>query len=285
MSTILVKDALGVDKSYANIGTGTPADPFHSIPADFFTEVISGNVPGYSYMKALGEREAIEVSVSGVDIWRGNQLTPAPTDPLKVPTPPAIGEQMTVVSESANDTSAGTGVQQIRIEYLDASGAEQTEDITMNGTTPVNTVATDIRFVNDMYSIAVGANGLSDGNIKIYATADSGLVYNMIYIGGNKSLVPHRMVPAGKQLITSVWSISEAQNKRVAFRIRSTDMKGQLLPGVFCFKGTKYLKQMNADNIVVNDPIPALSIIKVSGWAIQVGAEASCSWWGILKDI
>jgi len=285
MSTIKVLDGNGVEKFYETIGAGTLLDPHLSIPADFITEVIAGNVKGYKGFKALGERENVPIDSKGADIWKGSDLSPAPTNINQIPIPPDVGEQMTVVSEDANDTNAGTGVHTVRIHYLDASGVEMQEDITMNGTTPVNMVATDIRFVQDMHTVAVGSNGFAEGNIKIYATSDSGLVYNMIALGGNKSLVPHRMIPAGKELIQAVWGISESGNQRIAFMIRSTDMYGELLPRVFCPKGTKYLKGSSADNIILNDKIPAFSIVKVSGWADQAGSEASCSWFGVLRDI
>ena len=128
--------------------------PLPSVPVpvrDPLLEIVRGLPTGLSIMKGLGERETMGTTASGEDIWRGNELNPAPTSHLVIPTPAAAGEQMTVVGESVNDSSAGTGVRSLRLCYLNAAGEEQTEDVTMNGTTGVNTVATDIRFVNDMY--------------------------------------------------------------------------------------------------------------------------------------
>ena len=106
----------------------------------------------------------------------------------------------------------------------------------------------------------------------------------MIHIGGNKSLVPHRMVPTGKTLILKSWHASEGQQKRVAFRLRSTDMNGVLRPGVFCFKDSAYLRGGASGNLTLNIPVPALSIVKVSAWASESDGYASCAWWGILVD-
>ncbi len=253
---------------------------------DFKAEVTRGEVAGVSIMNALGEREGMLATASGEDIWRGNDLSPAPTSTTTIPTPGAAGEQMTVVSESAqDDMTVGTGVWSIRLHYIDAAGAEQTEDIDLDGTTPVNTVATDIRFVNDMYSTAVGTGGVADDHIKIYKTGTVGLVYNMIALGGNKSLVPHRMVPAGKELVLMGWHCEEAQGKRCAVRIRSTDMNGVLIPGVFCFKDVAYLNKSVSGDLAVTASVPALSIVKVSGWPDATPAEAGCSWWGYLFDV
>jgi len=245
--------------------------------------IAKGDITGYSIFTGLGERESIQVTASGEDMWRGNELTPAPTSHTMIPTPPAIGEQMTLVSESNADNGAtATGILTLRLEYLDATGAEQTEDITMNGTTTVNTVATNIRFINDMYALTVGSNGVAEGHIKIYAQSDSGLVYNMIALGGNKSLVINRMVPLGKKCILVTWDCQEGQNDRCAYRIRSTDMNGVLIPGVFCFKDTCYIKNVASGALPLYVSVPALSIIKISAWADTINAEGSASYIGVL---
>jgi len=90
------------------------------------------------------------------------------------------------------------------------------------------------------------------------------------------------MVPAGKTLILKGWHCSEAQGKRLAFRIRSTDMNGVLIPGAFCFKGTSYMKLGESGELSMNIAVPALSVVKVSAWPDQAGGEGSCGWWGIL---
>lgn len=250
-------------------------------------ETILGKRPGRRYMTAFGEREGMGTTVTGEDIWRGNDLSATPSLPdsdTNIPTPAAAGEQMTFISESNADNGAtATGVLTLRMEYLDDTGAEQTEDITMNGTTGVNTTATNIRFINDIYTLTVGTNGVAEGNIRVYKTGSAGLVYNMIAVGGNKSIVPHRMVPLGKKLVVTDWNAAEAQGKRIAFRIRSTDMSGVLIPGVFCFKDVLYLNK-SVGRGKPNFVAPALSIVKVSGWPDAASAEGSCSWTGELVD-
>jgi len=254
---------------------------------DFFTEVALGLVPGYSIMKGLGEREGMKATATGEDLWRGNDLSPALTDSTKVSTPDqTTGDLVSVVSEKAadNGVTPSTGVLTIRIHYLTVAGAEATVDVTMNGTTIVNIPAIYMLFIQDAYALTVGSNGVAEGNIRIYKTGDADTVYNMIGEGGNKSMVPHRMVPAGKSLVGVEWNVCEAQGKRCAFRIRSTDMYGVLIKGVFCFKGVAYLKQTSSPAMIFLDKIPAMSIIKVSGWPDQDASEASCTWHGILKD-
>ncbi len=251
---------------------------------DLRTEVQLGRVPGWSTVKAMGEYENSGNDAGGEDVCRGQDFTP--DGPTRLYTPASGGEQVAVISESGNDASEGTGVQTLRLLYLDSTGAEQTEDVTLNGTNVVNTTATDIRFVNDVFAVAVGSGAVAAGNIGIYKTGDTipNTLHQMIGAGGNKSLVPHRMVPLGKTLLLQEWHCTEAQGKRAAFRIRSTDMNGVLLPGIFCFKGVAYLKNDVSSPQPLEAAVPALSIVKVSVWPDQVGSEGSCSWWGYLVD-
>lgn len=193
---------------------------------------------------------------------------------------------MTLASDDVADNgTAVTGVLSVRIDYLDADGNEQSEDVTLNGTTPVDTVATDIRFVNDFYALTVGSNGVAEGNITIIKKGGAILtdLYNLIALGGNQSLVPHRMVPLGHTLYLQGWHAEEAQGKRSAFRIRSTDKNGVITPGVFLFKDTVYLNQSVSGDRQLHTTVPELSIVKVSHWDDVAAAEGTCGWWGILR--
>ncbi len=253
---------------------------------DFKTEVARGHIEGYSVVSAMGEWEAGSVDVDGEDCCRWKDF--GPDGPPRLATPAAVGEQMTVISESNADNGATvTGALTIRVHYLDANGDEQTEDVTMNGTTGVNTVATNIRFVNDLYVLTVGSNGVSEGNIAIYKTGSTipNTLYNMIGKGGNKSLVPHRMVPRAKTLYLQEWHTEISSNDRCAMKIRSTDMHGILVPGVFCFKDVAYVsKAVSGPLSLPSTPVPSLSIVKVSHWDDQGGSEGSCGWWGYLVN-
>ncbi len=254
----------------------------YSGPVPFRLMVALGLVPGVSIMNAMGERSLIQTTASGEDVWDGNDLAAAPTSHTTIPTPAAAGEQMSIKSESAADASAGTGVQTLRLHYLDAAGNQQTEDIIMNGTTLVDTTATDIRFINDMHSLTVGTGGVAAGHIFIHKTGTAGLVYNMISAGGNKSLVPNRMVPKGYKLVIPSWHMAETNNDKTSTRLRSTDMYGSLISGVYCFKDVEFTKNSSSGGLDTLVMVPGLSIVKVSAWAATVDAAVSCSWWGYL---
>ncbi len=71
------------------------------------------------------------------DLWEG----PTPSY-----VPPAVGTAMKIVSTSANDTAAGTGVQKVRISWLNDQYELQTvEEVSLNGLTAVNLTGSKFR--------------------------------------------------------------------------------------------------------------------------------------------
>ena len=84
-------------------------------------------------------------------------------------TQPDANMQMQVVSTSVNDTADGSGTQEVDIVYLPYEWSEEYswETIVLNGTTPVNTVATDIYRIEDF---AVTKGRSADGNITLKDT-------------------------------------------------------------------------------------------------------------------
>ncbi len=247
--------------------------------------VALGLVPGWSIMKGLGEREQMLKVVTGEDICRMNELNPSPADVTMMPAPTPSGESLSLYCRDSDDAAGGVGVEEVTIEYIDTSYAPQTKVVATNGGT-TTTGITDSVFVNDVYSSGVGAMpGMAVGNIHVFKTGDTSTIYNFIIKGGNKSLVPHRMVPDGHKLLLKGWHVEEAQGKRINFRLRSTDMNGVLLTDVFCFKDINYCNKSQSGWLKLNDTIPARSIVKVSGWGDVGGAEGSCGWWGYLVEV
>lgn len=115
-------------------------------------------------------------------------------------TPQGTNAQRSVNSTSANDTGAGTGARQVKITYFDASGnGPFTETVTLNGTTPVNTVGTNIALIERMDVVTVGSGGGNAGTIQIFTlTAGGGTVWGSIAIGDNQTFWAHHYVPPNK---------------------------------------------------------------------------------------
>lgn len=240
------------------------------------TDIARGKVAGAQPFGGFGERSNIGTGTAGEDIWRGAaDLVPTPPQPS--------GDAMSVVSSDVADAAAGTGIRTLRIHYLDSLGNPQNEDITMNGVTAVPLVDTSVRFVQRMHAMTVGSNVVAEGDITIFKTGTPATVYNQIELGGNMTLTPHRMVPLGKELIITSWHATESQNKRVAYRIRATSDNNNLFPGVFIFIDTMYLALSALDSPLLLS-VPALAIVKITGWGDAVGGEASVAWFGFLFD-
>ncbi len=272
----------GKVREYTYDGTNWVKVEFDSL-LDYFIEVARGNIAGHTAMKGFGERENVQVTTQGEDIWLGTAT--------EVPTPAAAGEDMFIVSDDDEDGGAGsdTGILTVRIHYLDATGDEQSVDKTLVGVTPVAITGLNIRFIQEVHALTVGSNGVAVGNIIIYKSGAASTIYSMIAAGGNRSLLTHKMVPNGKTLYITSWHGTvvgkTAQDQQIALRLRSTDHSGNLHAGVFIFKDTMYLK-LGGMAVTLNCiiKVPALSIVKISGWADSANAEASAYWDGILID-
>lgn len=107
-----------------------------------------------------------------------------------------IGVQLSLVSSSAADAAAGTGMRAVAIGYIEhGTLAAKTEIVTMNGTTPVLTVATNIRFVNSMTMVSAGSGAKNAGAIT---ATNGGLTYGAMGVGHRVQGSAYRMIPAGK---------------------------------------------------------------------------------------
>ena len=119
-------------------------------------------------------------------------------------TEPAAAAQRSLGSSSASDTAAGVGARTVRITYFDNTGAGPfTEIVTLNGVTPVNTVATTIRFIEKMEVVTAGSTLVNVGTITLFgAAAGAGGTVGTIGIGNivaavgdNTTLWAHHYCP------------------------------------------------------------------------------------------
>ena len=117
-----------------------------------------------------------------------------------------VGAQRSISSSSASDTAApGVGARTVRIEYLTSAGVALTETVTLNGVTPVNTVATDICYIEHIFVVTAGSTGRNVGTITLFvATGGGGGVIGTIGVGSlvtgqgdSRTLWAHHYIPAG----------------------------------------------------------------------------------------
>ena len=161
-------------------------------------EIARGNVSGVVGVNKFGRNPDVDTGSTPEDIWLGGGVyTGFPTG-----TPEAVE----VFSSSANDTSAGTGARTIRITGLatSASTAYTTEDITMSGTTPVDSSGTWYR-VNRVQVLTAGSGQTNAGQITVRHTTTTANVFAQIAAGSGQSALCVYTVPAATTLfITDV---------------------------------------------------------------------------------
>lgn len=200
--------------------------------------------------------------------------------PATTVVPDPGGIQLAIKSSTVNDAAAGTGARTIEIAYLDTAGLEQTETLILNGTTQVDTVATNIDKVNWIHSLTVGSGGVADGNLSLVDKATGIIVYEYIEAGGNASLSARYHVPSDKTGFVKGW-ICSADTSRADIRLRATvdNFERHIVDGVFIFQDSVMLKDSSSGYIPFEYPLllPSSSSIKVSAKGAGSGANVGTS--------
>ncbi len=116
--------------------------------------------------------------------------------------------QRSVSSSSASDASAGVGARTIRITYYDSTLAGPfTEDVTLNGTSAVNTASSTICYVESIVVLTVGSQLGNVGTITLFAsTAGGGGAVGSIAAGDNQTQWCHHYVLVNTTLYVTTFS-------------------------------------------------------------------------------
>lgn len=123
--------------------------------------------------------------------------------------------QRSIASASANDAAAGTGARTVSIVYYDQTGAGPfSETVTLNGVTYVNTVATNICFIEEIVVLTAGSGGVNAGILTLKAaTAGGGATIGTISASDNRTFWAHHYVGTGK--ICNITGISAGHTATV----------------------------------------------------------------------
>lgn len=241
--------------------------------------IATGKIANHESFRGFGERTNATNVVAGNDVWQGTAtVIPLPSQ--------TVGEQMTVVSTSAQDGVAGTGVITLDIHGIDITGNRQQEIVVMNGLTPVNTVRTNWRFIQSIHTETIGTGGVAVGTITIYRTGDATRVYNQVNPGGNMSLCSSRMIPLGYTFYMTNLSVTAADNTSVSIRLRATStFEDTVTPGYFfLFKDVSVLQNSSREKTFkIALKFPALSIIKFTAYSTTNGAAISVNFDGWIE--
>lgn len=125
-------------------------------------------------------------------------------------TSPTTNGQRSFASSNAGDAAAGTGARTILLTYYDQTCAGPfTETITMNGVSRVNTVATNICFIESILVLTVGSNGSNLGTITMFTLPTAGgTTIATITVGDNQTFWAHHYVAAGTSCYISGFSVN-----------------------------------------------------------------------------
>lgn len=238
-------------------------------------EIGKGNISGYTGFFGFGEKQVLLVNTRGQDIWSGSAST--------IPIPSQLGgEAIQVFSANHDDRLNGTGINIIRLHYLDGAGNEQTENINLNGTVLVNSVGTNIRFINNVYSILSGVGGVASGTVSVVAYGTSATVYNEIPAFGNASVSSFKMIPKNKTFYLTNWNVSVGVVSSIV-RLRSNVFNGTRYGTTFIFQDSFLGNNSSlARKFSIPIKLPEFSLLKCSGYTTAAGGYISVNYDGIL---
>ena len=240
----------------------------------YLHDIAEGNVADHWNISADGFNPDVDIAFESLVPWGatvdGVYLFPA-----------AGGIQMEIYSSSIEDSDAGgvnpqgTGVRTVHIDYLDADYAEQSETVTLDGTTVVLTTATDILRINGFHAVTVGTNNYAVGDIDLRAIANTP-IYSRIPATHNEQHQVVWTVPAGMSAFITAWRVSVVGAKYGTFNLEATVNPEGELRSFF-----RSLETVLIDRAVVNTiisvpyKIPATADIKIRAKADQANTPAT----------
>ncbi len=159
-----------------------------NIRGNFYLDIAQGKIAGHTLKAKFGRNPA--VGTDGFDaIWNGGGFYTGFNA--------TEAETVTVISSEAEDNSSGTGLRTIRLYGLDENYLEQTEDLELNGTTAVTSSLSYIR-LDTARGLTAGSTGSNIGDITIAQSITTSVVFAVLPIGYNSTMVAAYTVPAGK---------------------------------------------------------------------------------------
>lgn len=173
--------------------------------------VAIGAIPGWTSFRKFGLNPAVNGAGTTEDMW-----------PIGTPRVlPAAGAVASLVSDSAADDGSpeGTGAHIVKVEGLDDTWTEISEEVTLNGVGAVTTTAEFYR-INRMYIVKVGSGGVNAGNIT---ASISGAAQAYIEAGEGQTHQTLYTVPAGKTLIVDLYNVGIGR-----MAVGDADIDGQI---------------------------------------------------------
>lgn len=132
----------------------------------------------------------------------------------------STGARRSLVSSSASDTAGGTGARNVTIVYYDNTmGGPFNETVITSGTAAVNTVATNIRFIESMIVNNAGSFGSAIGTLSLkVSTGGAGANIGSIAAGDNQTFWAHHYIATGKMMSLTSMTLSAGASSGALFR-------------------------------------------------------------------
>lgn len=242
----------------------------------YLAQIARGNVAGAELFGAHGKMTT-SGSVTNKIIWPNGDWA----------FPGGSGVQLSLVSDDdEDDKDAGTGIRSVRILYLDTDKNPQTEDVLLEGQTPVTTEATDIYFIQCMHGITFGSNNAAVGEITGYVGAQT---YVQINADGTRCGSSMRMVPNGKRLFIASAIASSASGTSASTTnvdLISTFFNGtdySSVPAFFPYGTLGYQDNSFGINFALPFPFPAGAIFGMRATSDK-SATITGDWFGWIEN-
>jgi hypothetical protein len=157
-----------------------------AMPAAFAATL--NRIGGHSRVAVYGHNPT---AAAGADVWEGGGAYPFQ----------AAATVLEILSASASDTAAGTGARTFLLTGLDTNYNVISETLTMNGTTPVQTVNSYLR-VNGL-NIATAGSGLTNAGDVTLRVTGAGATQGIARAGYGYAKTCIYTVPAGFTLLVT----------------------------------------------------------------------------------
>lgn len=193
--------------------------------------------------------------------------------------PELSNSTLDVISSSASDTNtAGTGVQQVKVTYINnANNLVESAAISLNGTTLVTSVLTGVNQVLWMQAVLTGSGGVAAGNIRLRINGGT-VEVEQISAGLARSLTSRFMVPTGYTGYIQEWRVSAVNNDQDG-RLRATvNLLDRSLSTVYITQLGAYTPINSSSGSLPGSflRLPALTRVKCSTISAATGAAVRC---------
>ena len=169
----------------------------------FELQVARGQISWHRSVTIFGYNSDVDTSLETV--WPYGGLLPYPSNAL----------QLSVSSDNANDTSAGTGARTVYLEGLDADHNTISEVVTLNGQTAVTTTRSYLH-INNCYVLTAGSGNSAAGTIYfgtgVVTAGVPATVYDVIQFDYNARVTGSYTVPSGYTAYVSQGLFSSGQS-------------------------------------------------------------------------